>query len=161
MKCERYGYDFIPPEFLPSGKDEYWRRNEQIDALAPENKKNRRALTSAEIEILERNGNTCSNWNNFLVGDPFDPSLIRNSAFYGLVRLGALSPVLLKHHDFCVPAGIRNSTIISCDIGGDTAIQDCAYISHYIIGGGCILSCINEMQTTNHAKFGNGVLKDG
>jgi hypothetical protein len=161
MKFERYGYDFIPPEFLPPGKEEYWRRNEQLDALSPENKKIWRALTPAEIATLERNGNTCSNWNNFLVSDPFDPALIRNSAFYGLVRLGTLKPVLLKHNDFCIPAGIRNSTIISCDIGDDTAIQDCAYVSHYIIGGGCILSCINEMQTTNHAKFGNGVIKDG
>jgi NDP-sugar pyrophosphorylase family protein len=156
MKFERYGYDFIPANFMPSGRDEYWRRDEQLGK-----KKKWRALTATEIEMLERNGNTCSNWNNFLISDPFDPSLIRNSAFYGLVRLGALGPVLLKHHDFCVPAGIRNSTIISCDIGDDTAIQDCAYISHYIIGGGCILSCINEMQTTNHAKFGNGVIKDG
>jgi hypothetical protein len=158
MEFERYGYDFIPANFLPPGKDEYWRRNEQFGAAG---KKNARSLTPAEIEILERNGNTCSNWNNFLVNDPFDPSLIRNSAFYGLVRLGTLRPKLLKHNDFCIPAGIRNSTIISCDIGDDSAIQDCAYISHYIIGGGCILSCINEMQTTNHAKFGNGVIKDG
>jgi hypothetical protein len=60
-----------------------------------------------------------------------------------------------------VGAGIRNSTIISCDIGSDTAIQDCGYISHYIIGDSCILSRIDEMQTTNHAKFGNGALKDG
>jgi hypothetical protein len=159
MKFERYGYDFIPEKFLPSGRDEYWRRNEQQSALG--NKKKWRALTPAEIETLEKNGNTCTNWINFLVSDPFAPSLIRNSAFYGLIRLGALGQVLLKHNDFCVPAGIRNSTIISCDIGDDTAIQDCSYISHYIIGNGCILSCINEMQTTNHAKFGNGVVKDG
>ncbi|MCL2478088.1 MAG: DUF4954 family protein, partial [Treponema sp.] len=46
-------------------------------------------------------------------------------------------------------------------IGDDSAIQDCAYISHYIIGDNCILSRIDEMQATNHAKFGNGVLTDG
>jgi hypothetical protein len=161
MKFERYGYDFIPVQFLPSGKDEYWRRNEQLAALSPARLKNSRPPTPAEVETLEHNGNTCSNWNNFLVSDPFDPALVRNSAFYGLVRLGTLRPVLLKYNDFCIPAGIRNSTIISCDIGDDSAVQDCAYISHYIIGGGCILSCINEMQTTNHAKFGNGVIKDG
>jgi carbonic anhydrase/acetyltransferase-like protein (isoleucine patch superfamily) len=161
MKFERYGYDFIPANFLTPGKDEYWRRDEQLKTLDGARLKNARAITPAEIETLERNGNTCSNWNNFLVSDPFDPALIRNSAFYGLIRLGTLRSVLLKHNDFCIPAGIRNSTIISCDIGDDTAIQDCAYISHYIIGGGCILSCVNEMQTTNHAKFGNGIIKDG
>jgi hypothetical protein len=60
-----------------------------------------------------------------------------------------------------IPAGIRNSVIISCDIGESAAIQDCPYISHYIIGDRVILSRIDEMQATNHAKFGNGILKDG
>jgi hypothetical protein len=152
---ERYGYGFIPGDYLPPGKDEYWLRNSQQDARPW------RALMPDEIEILVKNGNNCADWNNFLVVDPFDPGLIRNSYFYGLVRLGTMRDTLLKHHDFCVPSGIRGSTIISCDIGDDAAIQDCAYISHYIIGDGCILSRIDEIQATNHAKFGNGVIKDG
>jgi hypothetical protein len=161
----RYGYDFIPPAYLPPGKDEYWQRNrQQAEISAAERGKNSRLwrkLKSREIEILMKNGNSCSCWDDFFVADPFEPALIKNSNFYGLIRLGTLQEALLKHHDFCVPAGIRNSTIISCDIGNDIAIQDCAYISHYIIGDSCILSRIDEMQTTNHAKFGNGVLKDG
>jgi len=156
---ERYGYDFIPPEFLPAGADEYWRRNAQQAAL--NGVKNWRKLTPAEIETLVHNGNCCPDWNNFLVSDPFDPALIRNSHFYGLIRLGALRNTLLKYHDFCIPSGIQNSTIISCDIGDNAAIQHCSYISHYIIGDNCILFRIDEMQTTNHAKFGNGAIKDG
>ena len=159
MQLDHYGYHFIPEEFLPPGTDEYWLRNAQYAAL---NHNTRwRSLTSAEIEALLRNGNYCSNWNNFLVSDPFDPALIRGSNFYGLVRLGTLCANLLKYHDFYIPSGIRNSTIISCDIGDNAAIQDCAYISHYIVGDNCILFCINEMQTTNHAKFGCGAIKDG
>jgi hypothetical protein len=152
----RYGYDFIPPELIPPGKDEYWRRNEQAGSG-----RSWRALSPREIEILIKNGNSCARWEHVLVTDPFDPGLIRNSAFFGLIRLGSLRNVLLRHHDFCVPAGIRNSRIISSDIGNDAAIQDCAYISHYIIGDSCILSRIDEIQTTNHAKFGNGVVMDG
>ncbi|MDR0316809.1 MAG: DUF4954 family protein [Treponema sp.] len=152
---ERYGYDFIPASFLPPGADEYWLRNAQ------QTERPWRNLKSHEIDILTQNGNYCPNWNNFLVCDPFEPDLIRGSNFYGLVRLGTLRNVLLKYHDFCVPAGIRSSTIISCDIGDDTVIQDCAYISHYITGDNCILSKVDELQATNHAKFGNGVVKDG
>jgi len=154
--AERFGYDFIPFGYLPQGKDEYWIRNTQIVEG-----KIWRNLKSGELEELVRNNNTCSNWDKLLVSDPFDPSLIRNSHFYGLVRIGAMKNVMLQHHDFCVMAGIRNSTIIACDIGDYTAIQDCPYISHYIIGNNCILSRIDELQTTNHAKFGNGILKDG
>ena len=159
MDIKSYGYNFIPAEFLPPGKDEYWLRNAQQAAL---NKgKAWRSLTPDEAEALLQNGNFCPNWNDFLVSDPFDPALIRNSNFYGLVRIGKLHKTLLKYHDFCLPPGIRGSTIISCDIGDNVAVQDCAYISHYIIGDGCILFCINEMQTTNHAKFGCGAVKEG
>jgi hypothetical protein len=153
MQLERYGYDFIP------GKDEYRLRNIQQEAL--HSGKSWRALTPAETEELRRNGNHCPDWSHVLASDPFEPSLIRNSCFYGLVRIGVLQKKLIRYHDFCMPVGIRNSTIISCDIGDNAAIQDCAYISHYIIGDGCILFCINEMQTTNHAKFGAGAVKDG
>jgi hypothetical protein len=156
LPSEGYGYGFIPPQYLPPGRDEYWLRNRQ----AGEDGK-WRSLRPGELEALVKNGNHCSAWDRFLVSDPFDPSLVKNSAFYGLIRLGALESVLLKRHDFCVPAGIRNSTVISCDLGANTAVQDCGYISHYIIGDSCILSRIDEMQTTNHAKFGNGVIKDG
>jgi hypothetical protein len=154
---ERYGYDFIPQAYLPAGKDEYWLRNEQ----AGKKEKTWRRLNVQEIETLVKNDNFCSNWENFLVTDPFDPALIRNSNFYGLIRLGVLRYLLLRHHDYNVPVGIRNSTIISCDIGDNTAIQNCPFISHYIIGDQVILSRIDEMQTTNHAKFGNGIIKDG
>jgi hypothetical protein len=157
LPSNRYGYDFIPPKYLPPGKDEYWRRNEQ----AGRSPNSWRRLKAQEIEILVKNDNFCANWDHFLVSDPFDPSLIRNSNFYGLIRIGALRDLLLQHHDFKILAGIRNSTVISCDIGNDAAIQDCSYISHYIIGERVILSRIDELQTTNHAKFGNGVLCEG
>jgi hypothetical protein len=157
LNSERYGYDFIPPEYLPSGKDEYWQRNRQAERTASSWRK----LSAREIEVLVKNDNYWSNWDNFLVTDPFEPAQIRNSRFYGLIRLGTLVDVLLRHHDFCIPTGIRNSTIISCDIGNNVAVQDCSYVSHYLIGNRVILSRIDEMQTTNHAKFGNGIIKDG
>jgi len=161
LPIERHGYDFIPAEYLPQGADEYWQRNAQQAELFSKKKDSWRKLKPAEIEILVQNRNTCAKWDDFLVTDPFDPSLIRDSSFYGLVRIGTLQNVLLKHHDFCIPAGIRSSTIVSCDIGDDSAIQHCAFICNYIIGNNCILSKIDELQTTNHAKFGNGAIKDG
>ncbi|MDR2158545.1 MAG: DUF4954 family protein [Treponema sp.] len=155
LPSERYGYDFIPAEFLPPGKDEYWLRNKQAA------QKPWRNLEPGEIERLTRNGNFSGGWNHVLVSDPFDPMLIKNSSFYGLVRIGSLENVLLLHHDFKVPSGIRNSTLVSCDAGDNVSIQDCSLISHYIIGDYCILSRIDELVTSNHAKFGRGVVKEG
>jgi NDP-sugar pyrophosphorylase family protein len=161
LPLDRFGYDFIPVEYLPSGADEYWLRNAQQAEHFSKKPEDWRKLKTCEIKVLTSNKNYCPNWDNFFVCDPFEPSLIRDSYFYGLVRIGSLQNVFIRHHDFCAPAGIRNSTIISCDIGDDTAIQNCAFISHYIIGNNCILSEVNELQTTNHAKFGNGAIKDG
>jgi len=161
LPIDRLGYDFIPAKYLPRGADEYWLRNAQQAELFSKKPDSWRRLKSDEMEILEKNRNYCANWKDIFVADPFDPSLIRDSYFYGLVRIGSLQKIILKRHDFCIPAGIRNSTIISCDIGNDTAVQNCAFISHYIIGNNCILSELNELQTTNHSKFGNGALKDG
>ena len=41
------------------------------------------------------------------------------------------------------------------------AIHDNNYISHYIIGNEAIILNVNELQTTPHAKFGNGIVKEG
>ncbi|MCP4451871.1 MAG: DUF4954 family protein, partial [Planctomycetes bacterium] len=35
------------------------------------------------------------------------------------------------------------------------------YLAHYIIGDHCVLLNIDEMHTTTHAKFGNGIVKHG
>jgi hypothetical protein len=159
LDSKNYGYGFVPQDYLPLGKDEYWIRNIQAASLL--GKTPWRNLRADEITALEQNGCRSGNWNDVLAADPFDPTLVRNATFYGLVRLGRIENKLLKHHDFCVPVGIRNSTIVSCDIGGDVSIQDCSLISHYIIAPRCILSRVDELVCSNHAKFGNGIIKEG
>ncbi|MFO7934504.1 MAG: DUF4954 family protein [Bacteroidales bacterium] len=154
---ENIGRNFIPPEYLPKGKDEFYQRNKQV--VPPES--GWRHLQADEIERLVKNDNTAENWDDFLVTDEFDPRLIKNTRFYGLVRIGKLRNVILQHHDLRLPSGITNSLIISCDIGDDVAIHNVHYLAHYIIGNRCILFNIQEMHTTDHAKFGNGILKEG
>ncbi|MGP1577415.1 MAG: DUF4954 family protein [Treponema sp.] len=156
-KSETFGYNFIDRNFLPAGKDEYHIRFQQNPA---ENHR-WRPLTFDEVEALIKNGNTCTNWNNILVEDPFTPALIKNTLFAGLVRFSPLTECYLQYHDFVVPAGITNSKIVSCDIGTNCAIHDCAYLAHYIIGNQVILHRIDEMGTTDHAKFGEGIVKTG
>ena len=148
---------WIDPEYLPEGKDKYYIRNEQV-------RKPRggwRHLTSDEIERLVKNDNTASSWDTVWVTDEFLPRLLKNNNFYGTVRIGRVSDGGLQFHDLRLPTGITNSSIHSCDIGDDCAIHDVHYLSHYIIGDRCMLFNIQEMSTTDHAKFGNGIIKDG
>lgn len=157
LQPECIGSKFIPEQYIPNGKDEFHIRNTQV--TPPES--GWRNLRSDEVEQLVKNGNTTDNWDNILVTDEFEPGQIKNSRFYGLVRIGAISNVVLQHHDLRLPAGITNSLIISCDIGDNTAIHDVHYLAHYIVGNNCILFNISEMHTTDHAKFGNGIIKEG
>lgn len=157
MNPECLGKGFIPFEFIPEGKDEYYQRNVQVSSQ----KKTWRLLRQDEIERLAKNNNTADDWKNVMVTDEFDTNQIKNTKFYGLVRLGKVRNIVLQQHDLKMPAGITNSLIISCDIGDDVSIHDVHYLSHYIIGNQSILFNIDEMVTTDHAKFGNGIVKEG
>jgi len=149
------GYQFVDAKFLPKGKDEYYLRNMQN-----RNGIHYRQLTAYEIEVLIRNRNTSDDWNKILVSDAFNPELVKNCKFYGLVRIGKLEPFCLGFSDLKMPVGLYNSTIISCDFGDNVVIDNVHYLSHYIIGSEVIIVNVNELATTNHAKFGNGVLKE-
>ncbi|HHH76141.1 MAG TPA: DUF4954 family protein, partial [Phycisphaerae bacterium] len=148
---------FIPAEFLPAGRDEYYLRNEQNANPSD----HWRPLRSDEIEALVKNGNSCGDWDSVLVADPFNPNLVKGCEFVGLVRLGRLESVALWHNDLQMPAGITNSRVISCDVGDNAAIHNVRHLAHYIIADHVMLLNIDEMLTTNHAKFGNGIIKDG
>jgi Domain of unknown function (DUF4954) len=150
------GYNFIPAEYLPEGKDEYYLRNEQHTSSG-----SYRHLKLDEVEELKKNGNSSDDWNLVLVTGKFLPELIHHCNFYGLVRIGILEPYYLEFHNLRRPVGLYNSTIISCDIGNNVVIDNVSYLSHYIIGNDVILINVNEIETTDHAKFGNGILKEG
>ena len=150
------GYDFIKHEFLPEGCDEYYLRNKQNKSGITY-----RNLTAYEIEVLVRNNNTSDDWNKLQVSDAFAPELVKNCKFFGLVRIGKLEAISLEYHNVCMPVGLYNSTIISCDFGDNVVINNVNYISHYIIGNEVMISNVHELHVTDHAKFGNGILKEG
>jgi len=155
----RVGEGFVPLKYLRQGENEYRIRDEQLRALGKEPSAFR-ALTAHELEVLVKNNNTCNDWSLFLVMDPFCPELLRNNSFFGLVRISRLEHIALEHHDISAEAGIFNSQIIACDIGDNCVISNCAYISHYIIDDHCMLINNAEIQVSNHAKFGNGIIME-
>jgi len=147
--------DYVPREYMVDKSDSYYFRNRQSDEYKY------RSLATQEIEVLVKNNNTAENWDKILVSENFDPSLVRNCEFWGMVRIGDLSPKYLEHHKLRLPVGLHNCTIISCDIGDHVALRNVRYLSHYIIGDQCLLFNIDEMHTVDNAKFGNGIVKVG
>ncbi len=150
------GYGFIGKEHIPSGADEYYLRNKYNKSGI-----DYRSLTASEIEILVRNNNTSANWNHIFVSEKFDPQLVKNCSFFGMVRIGKLEPFSLEFHDLILPVGLFNSTIISCDFGDNVCIHNVNYFSHYVVGNDVIIANVNELAITPTAKFGNGVVKQG
>lgn len=147
---QNYGYDFIPA-------DEYHFRNMQNGG-----DENYRKISRDELKILYDNGNHIEHPDDFLVSkNGFNPKVISNNKFYGKIRIGKMKEGYLRFHDLELPVGISGSVIISSDIGDYCAIHNLSYLSHYIIKQNVIIHNVFEMQTTNHSKFGNGILKEG
>lgn len=150
------GYNFVDKKYIPKGKDEYYLRNTQN-----KNGINYRKLNANEIEALIRNRNTSDDWNKIFVSKQFNPELVRNCKFHGLIRIGKLEPYYMEFHNLRMAVGLYNSTIISCDLGNNICIDNVNYLSHYIIGNDVMLVNVNELACTDHAKFGNGIIKEG
>jgi hypothetical protein len=150
------GYNFVDAKYIPKGKDEYHLRNLQNRSGIVYRK-----LSALEIEVLVRNRNTSDDWNNILVSSSFNAELVKNCKFFGLVRIGKLEPFYLEFHNLRMPVGLYNSTIISCDFGDNVCIDNVNYLSHYIIGNEVMIANVNELACTDHAKFGNGIIKEG
>lgn len=153
---EELGYHFIDSKYIPKGKDEYYLRNIQNKSGL-----HYKPLTTTQIETLVLNRNTSDNWNNILVTDHFDAKLIKNCKFYGLIRIGNLQPFYREFHNLRLAVGLYNSTIISCDLGNNICIDNVHYLSHFIIEDDVMIANVNELATTDHSKFGNGIIKEG
>ncbi len=152
---EELGYNFMESKYIPTGENEYHIRDIQNDG------RKYRALTALELDTLIHNRNTSDNWNNILVSESFSAGLIKNCKFYGLVRIGELQPFYREFHNFRMPVGLYNSTIISCDLGDNICIDNVNFLSHYIIANDVMIANVNELACTDHAKFGNGIIKEG
>ena len=123
----------------------------------------KRQLNSEEIKILSAvNKNSDSTWKNIWVDcNVFDPTLISGCEINGFLVIGKLSNLTLKYHDLALIEGIYDSYLENVVIDDDCVVRNVHYLSNYKIGKRNMLFNIDEMSTTNHAKFGNGILKKG
>ncbi len=126
----------------------------------------KRHLTQDEISVLEKNRNFSSDpdWQNVFVPEgegEFDPSLIAQSEFNGIIVLGIVRPATLRFHDLELNTGIYRSVLYDVVIGDDCVVHNVGYLSNYKIGDRVMLFNVQEMSCTRHSKFGEGILKEG
>ena len=118
-----------------------------------------RQLTQEEINILESRGCKAQDWDLITVAPGFDPCYIRNTSFYGDVRIGYFSKEIEVSKGFVKHSGIKSTTLRNVTIGNDCLIENIGnFINNYTIGDGCYISNVNTIETTEGATFGEGNL---
>ena len=87
---------------------------------------------------------------------------MQDCRFRGLVRIGRLAAGdVVERGELVLPVGLRDSTIVSCDLGDGVAIDRVGLIAHTIVGDGCVLLNVGSVSTSRHAVFGHGWVRGG
>lgn len=117
-----------------------------------------RKLTQDEIESLERQMCSATDWNTIEVAQDFSPEHIKYARFSGRVRLGSfrkefsLAGGMLKH------SGIYYATLHNVTVGDDCCIENVKnYIANYTIGNGSFIENVDIILADGISTFGNGV----
>jgi len=116
-----------------------------------------RPLFESEIATLERQGCEAENWENISVADEFDARYVRDTEFYGDIRLGCFNKMHEISDGFMKHSGIRKATLRNCTIGNDCLIENIGNrIHNYDIGDDCQITNVSLIETREGATFGEG-----
>jgi hypothetical protein len=115
-------------------------------------------LTKKQIEQLENQNCTCTDWKNVLVAAGFKPDTIQNSTFSGKIKLGKFDKQIKFFGGVTKPAGIYNAYLHNCTIGDNVYIANVSnLIANYIIEKDCVIDHIDLLAVEGKSTFGNGI----
>ena len=116
-----------------------------------------RKLNKEEIEILERQMCSASDWNLVEVTDGFSTDYVRYARFSGNVRLGAFRKVFQLAGGMVKHSGIYYATLHNVTVGDDCCIENVKnYIANYNIGEGTFIENVDIILVDGVTSFGNG-----
>ena len=116
-----------------------------------------RKLNKEEIEILERQMCSASDWNLVEVTDGFSTDYVRYARFSGNVRLGAFRKVFQLAGGMVKHSGIYYATLHNVNVGDDCCIENVKnYIANYNIGDGAFIENVDIILVDGESSFGNG-----
>lgn len=116
-----------------------------------------RDISSAEIEVLEKQHCRCDDWSLIKVVDGFNPHTIRNVNFSGDVKLGCFEKEFELKSKIIKKSGIYNATIHNCTIEDNVYINQIrSYIANYHIEKEVYLDNVDILAVEDNPAFGNG-----
>ena len=78
-----------------------------------------RKLTSQEIEQLQKQGCSATDWEEVEVAEAFETQFVREVRFSGHNRLGVFRREIAMPGGLIVHSGIYNATLHNCEVGDD------------------------------------------
>ena len=107
-----------------------------------------RPLTSSEINQLECQNCTCTDWTKILVVSNFKTDTIHHVQFSGKIKLGSFKKKITFFGGVTKNAGIYYSAIHNCEIGNNVYINNVKnYIANYIIEDDVIIDNVDPTMT--------------
>ena len=117
-----------------------------------------RALTRAEIAVLEGNGCAAADWSKVDVKQRFNPQRVKHVVFHGQVRMGVLEGTV-SFGGVELPAEISHATLIDCELGDNVRVTRVrSHLANYRVGSGAVVTDVGQMSTRAGSVFGNGVV---
>ena len=117
-----------------------------------------RRLTHGEIESLENQMCSASDWGTVEVAGDFSPEHIRYVRFSGKIRLGSFKKEFSLAGGMVKHSGICYATLHNVIVGNDCCIENVKnYIANYIIGDGTFIENVDIILADGVTAFGNGV----
>lgn len=111
-----------------------------------------RPLTAFEIQILEKNGNSCDDWSKILVEPDFDPNRIFRSSFMGDVRLPKFFGTLLLPGDVSVATGIYDSMVHNCIIE-NALIYKVTMLSNVLVRSSAVVQNVGTLVSSGKINY--------
>lgn len=117
-----------------------------------------RHLTSSEIDLMEQNECSCTDWMQVTVKEGFDPSRVRNSRFSGTIQLGVFEQEFTLPGGLVKHSGLNQAVLHNCFVGDNVVVENVQnYIANYTIGDNCFIQNVDVILVDGMTSFGNGV----
>ncbi|MCQ2331013.1 MAG: DUF4954 family protein [Paludibacteraceae bacterium] len=117
-----------------------------------------RNLTQTEIQQLQAQGCTATDWSSIFVSDGFDAQYVQDAQFSGRVTMGAFNREFELPGGITIHSGIAHARIHNCEIADDVHLWNIHnYIANYRIGRGTCIENVNAILVDGKTSFGNGV----
>ena len=111
-----------------------------------------RPMTAFEIQILEKNGNSCDDWTKVLVEPDFDPNRIFRSSFMGDVRLPKFFGTLLLPGDVSVATGIYDCMVHNCIIE-NALIYKVSMLSNVLVRSSSVVHNVGTLVSSGKINY--------